>query len=174
MAAGECKSWDEYPVKADKRQSVHRRCVEAEEAALKCLDKFMTSFNGKDLNSFSDTYNFPTYRLVGNPPMMIEMDKETFDNRFNGKTGNAWNYLAIVDKWHHSSWDRRNVIWSQPDKVHIDCCFSRYRKDNSLIGVYESFYIVTKDKNGHWGVKLRSTSADSKTYKAFDNKQSKL
>ncbi len=71
----------------------------------------------------------------------------------------VYKWLVERDGWHHSSWDRRTVIWSEPDKVHFDCCFTRYRADGSIIGVYESIYIVTKDEGGHWGVALRSSSA---------------
>ena len=67
--------------------------------------------------------------------------------------------LEKRDGWHHSSWNRRTVVWSEPDKVHFDCCFSRYRADGSVIGVYESMYIVTRDEAGHWGVAMRSSSA---------------
>ena len=175
-------SWDTYPVIADKSQTLHRRDIDAENAALECLDRFMTAFNFKDGKAIKDTFNFPSYRLVGNPPVMHEIDEETLEDRYgNGidKKGIAWPYLKSVG-WHHSSWDRRNIIWSQSDKVHLDCCFSRYRlnKDGSfsLIGVYESVYIVSKNENGHWGIQLRSTSADAKAPKSFvtQNKKSKL
>ena len=136
-------SWDSYPVVADKSQTLHRRNSAAENAALECLDRFMTAFDAKDPKAIKDTFNFPSYRLVGNPPEMLEIDEQKFDHTFgNGidKTGIAWPYLKSVG-WHHSSWDRRTIIWSQPDKVHFDCCFSRYRLNEDgtygLIGVYE-------------------------------------
>ena len=164
--------WEAYPVKRDKRQLIHRRDLQAENAALDCLDRFMTSFNARDGAALENTFNFPTYRLVGNPPQMIVVDQKSFKNRFK-LSGFAWNYLSNVAHWHHSSWDRRTIIWSTKDKVHFDCCFTRYGKNNAIIGVYESLYIVTKDQNGHWGIKLRSTSADSKTANKYKS-QSKL
>jgi len=42
--------------------------------------------------------------------------------------------------------------------VHVDTKFSRYREDGSLIGSFDSLYIVTKE-DGRWGVKLRSSFA---------------
>ena len=35
---------------------------------------------------------------------------------------------------------------------------SLYRKDGSIIGSFESLYVVTKEQ-GRWGVKLRSSMA---------------
>eukprot|EP01084_Bolivina_argentea_P197843 338945_1 len=157
MTNNNLRSWQTYSVTADKRQTVNRRHVAAEKAALACLDRWLSAFNARDAKAFEDSFNFPSYRLVNNPPRMIEIDKGKYNRRYPI----AWKYM-INAGWNHSSWDRRTVIWSQEDKVHFDCCFSRYRKDGSLIGVYESFYIVTRDKNGHWGVKFRSTSSENK------------
>lgn len=42
--------------------------------------------------------------------------------------------------------------------MHIDTRFTRYRKDGSVIGGFDSMYVVTKE-DGHWGVKIRSSFA---------------
>jgi hypothetical protein len=60
--------------------------------------------------------------------------------------------------WHHSALLRRNIIHSSDDKVHFDTRFGRYRDDGSLIGEYDSIYIVNK-QDGHWGVPGRSSFA---------------
>ena len=60
--------------------------------------------------------------------------------------------------WHHCAWERRNIIHSGEDKVHIDTRFTRYREDGSVIGEYDSIYIVSK-QDGHWGVQGRSSFA---------------
>ena len=41
-------------------------------------------------------------------------------------------------------------------KVHVDTEFTRYRKDGSALGRFESLYIVTKEE-GRWGIKMRSS-----------------
>jgi len=64
---------------------------------------------------------------------------------------------ALAD-WDHSAWERREVIHAGPDKVHFDTRFSRYRADGSVIGGFDSIYVVTCE-NGHWGVKCRSSFA---------------
>ena len=60
--------------------------------------------------------------------------------------------------WDHSAWERREVIHAGPDKVHIDTRFTRYRKDGTVIGGFDSVYVVTL-QDGHWGVKIRSSFA---------------
>src|SRR5712692_9838883 len=38
--------------------------------------------------------------------------------------------------WHHSEWGFRNVVAAGPRKVHLDVQFTRYRADNSAIGLF--------------------------------------
>jgi hypothetical protein len=64
---------------------------------------------------------------------------------------------ALKD-WHHSGWNRRKVIHAGKDKVHIDTRFTRYRADGSVLGEFDSVYVVT-DEGSHWGIKARSSYA---------------
>jgi len=41
-------------------------------------------------------------------------------------------------------------------KVHMTVRYTRLRSDNSVIGEYESLYVLAL-KDGHWGVQLRSS-----------------
>lgn len=118
------------------------------EAAMACLDLFMVGFNGRDINVYDQAFNFPSVRLASNTLRIINKGDQKpgmFDNLQN--TG-----------WDHSAWRRREVIHAGADKVHIDTNFARYRKDGSILGGYDSIYVVTND-GGHWGVKIRSSYA---------------
>merc|ERR1712113_471123 len=136
----------------------HRRDVEAEAHALKCLDLFMDTWNARDGVAHAAAFNFPSYRIAGHPPTMTVITKDVFKRAYIDQP--VFDMLEKRDGWHHSSWDRRLVLWSEPDRVHFDTCFTRYRSDGSIIGVYESIYIVAKNSSGKWGVVLRSSSAD--------------
>ena len=117
-------------------------------AAMKCLDAFMAAFNARDIEAFEETFNFPSVRLASNKLAIIEKGTHQpgmFDR-------------GALKDWHHSGWDRRNVIHAGPDKVHFDTRFTRYRADGSVIGGFDSIYAVTNE-NGHWGVKARSSYA---------------
>ena len=117
-------------------------------AAMQCLDDFMAAFNARDIEAWGKTFNYPSVRLASNTLAIIEPGYHTPDMFSRG----------ALSEWHHSGWDRREIIHAGPDKVHIDTRFTRYRKDGSVIGGFDSIYVVTRE-NGHWGVKARSSFA---------------
>jgi len=117
-------------------------------AAQTVLDDFMAAFNARDVTAFEATFNFPSVRLASGRLVTLnagDMRPERFSE-------------GALAEWDHSAWDRREVIHAGPDKVHIDTRFTRYRKDGSVIGGFDSVYVITCE-DGHWGVKIRSSYA---------------
>ncbi|MBL9011218.1 MAG: hypothetical protein JNL56_08575 [Alphaproteobacteria bacterium] len=121
---------------------------EAVAAAQGVLDAFMAAFNARDVEAFEATFNFPSVRLASNTLTLIERG---FHRPEMFTTG-------ALAEWDHSAWERRAVIHAGPEKVHIDTRFARYRKDGSLIGAFDSIYVITRE-DGHWGIKARSSFA---------------
>jgi len=121
---------------------------EAVAGARKCLDDFMAAFNARDIAAWDATFNFPSVRLASNT--MVILEKGSRDASMFGR--------GALAEWDHSAWERREVIHAGPDKVHFDTRFTRYRKDGSVIGGFDSIYVVTCE-DGHWGVKGRSSYA---------------
>lgn len=117
-------------------------------AAMKVLDDFMTAFNARNVEAFEATFNFPSVRLASNTLRIIE----------RGDHQPTMFETGALAEWDHSAWERRDVIHSGPDKVHVDTRFTRYRADGSVIGGFDSVYVVTC-QDGHWGVKIRSSYA---------------
>lgn len=117
-------------------------------AALKLLDEFMTAFNARDVEAFEATFNFPSIRLASGKLVTLNKGDMTADRFTTG----------ALTEWDHSAWERREIIHAGADKVHVDTRFTRYRKDGSVIGGFDSVYVITKE-NGHWGVKIRSSFA---------------
>ena len=122
--------------------------AEAIRAAQGVLDAFMKAFNARDIPAFEATFNFPSVRLASQGLVILKAGDMTAERFTTG---------ALAD-WDRSAWDRREVIHAGPDKVHIDTRFTRYRKDGSVIGGFDSIYVVTR-QDGHWGVKIRSSFA---------------
>ncbi|PWK69261.1 hypothetical protein LX99_04760 [Mucilaginibacter oryzae] len=120
-------------------------------AVFQVLDEYMTTFNAKDLKGWEDTYQFPHYRLAGGKMSVLERAGLRDSVKVFGE--------LQKQGWDHSQWDHRNIVQASADKVHVDTRFSRFRADGSLIGHYESLYILTKE-NGRWGVKFRSSYAE--------------
>ena len=117
-------------------------------AATKCLDDFMAAFNARDPEAHVKTFNFPSVRVASGKMAILNKDDFT-PQRYQ---------TEALKEWDHSKWERRNVVHAGADKVHFDTRFTRYRKDGSVIGGYDSIYIVTCE-NGHWGIKARSSFA---------------
>jgi hypothetical protein len=122
--------------------------AEAIRAAQGVLDAFMKAFNARDIPAFEATFNFPSVRLASQGLVILKAGDMTSERFTTG---------SLAD-WDHSAWDRREVIHAGPDKVHIDTRFTRYRKDGSVIGGFDSIYVVNRE-NGKWGVKIRSSFA---------------
>ncbi len=121
---------------------------EIKTSVLAVLDEFMRTFNSRDRQAHYATYHFPHYRLASGKMTVLEEP-----------VASSTSYLAIQGDWHHSKWDRRNIVHASPEKVHVDTRFTRYREDGSVIKSYESLYILTFE-NGRWGIKMRSSFAE--------------
>jgi hypothetical protein len=135
-------------VKAPPVKPQHARFAAEVAAAQGCLDAFMTAFNARDLKAFEASFNFPHVRFASNTVRIInpgDMKPEMFTQ-------------GALAEWDHSAWARREVIHAGADKVHIDTRFTRYRKDGSVLGGFDSIYIVTH-LDGHWGIQGRSSYA---------------
>ncbi|MGH7024426.1 MAG: hypothetical protein ACREEB_12675 [Caulobacteraceae bacterium] len=117
-------------------------------AARRVLDDFMTAFNARDIAAWEATFNFPSVRLASNTLRIINAGDHN-----PGMFGRG-----ALTEWDRSAWERRDVIHAGADKVHFDTRFTRYRADGSVIGGFDSIYVVTCE-SGHWGVKCRSSFA---------------
>jgi hypothetical protein len=123
--------------------------TDSERAAMQCLDDFMAAWNARDLAAWAATFNYPSVRIASGRVRIIESAASHRPDTFD---------LMAAQGWHHRGWDRRNIIHSGDDKVHFDTRFTRYREDGSVIGRYDSLYVVNK-QDGHWGVQARSSFA---------------
>ena len=120
-----------------------------ESAVMQVLDDYMTAFNRMDMAAWEATFHFPHYRLAS-------AQMKVLDHPGLQKADDVRKSLGAG--WDHSAWGRRKIIQWSADKAHVDTLFVRYRADGSVIGSFESMYVLTKEQ-GRWGVKLRSSFA---------------
>jgi hypothetical protein len=118
-------------------------------AALKWLDEFMAAFNARDLIAWEKAFSFPTVRLASHKLVIIDKPGWHPPDTFT---------RGALKEWHHSAGERREVIHAGADKAHFDTRFTRYRADGSIIGGFDSVYVVNCE-DGHWGVKIRPSFA---------------
>ena len=118
--------------------------------SMKVLDSFMSTFNSRDMKTWSKTLNYPHVRLAGGKVTVWSTQEEyAAEDIFERLASTGWNY---------SEWLSREVILVSEDKVHISTVFQRYDIDHNPMKKYQSLYIVTK-QNGEWGVQARSSLA---------------
>ncbi len=125
-----------------------RETIEAE--VIEVLDTWMEAFNRMDIVAWENTFHFPHYRLAsGNMRILNKPGEQDVERIKTNLTARGW---------HHSAWDRRNMVHVSESKVHVDTQFTRYRADGSVVASYESLYVLTYEE-GRWGIKLRSSFA---------------
>lgn len=119
-------------------------------AALRSLDDYMDALNRNDEPAINNACNFPHVRLAGGKVVVWPKHGDYKLADFRARAG---------DGWHHSRWDERSAIHVGATKVHLKVRFSRWREDETLIGRFETIYVVTL-QDGHWGIQARSSFAD--------------
>ena len=88
------------------------------ENAMQVLDSFMTSFNARNMEEWSETLNYPHVRFAGSEVTLWNTKEE-------------YSSIDIFERlsstgWHHSAWLSRKVILVSKNKVHISTIFERY------------------------------------------------
>lgn len=121
---------------------------------LRVLDDFMAAFNRQDFEGMAAVCHYPHLR-IGDGRVSVWETPEDFNAPES--RGDLQRFLKATG-WHRSAWDSREVLQTSADKVHVIVRFTRYRKDESVIGSYDSLWIVTK-RDGRWGVQARSSFA---------------
>ncbi len=117
--------------------------------AMSVLDDYLGALNHGDERGVNDACNFPHVILSGGGVVVWPNHGDYRLDDFRSRAG---------DGWHHSTWDERTPIHIGASKVHLKVRFSRWRKDGSLIGTFETLYIVAR-QDGHWGIQARSSFA---------------
>lgn len=117
--------------------------------AMKAMDDYIDGLNRGDEAAVNAACHFPHVRLAGGKVAVWQNAGDYKLADFKARAG---------DGWHHSTWDERTPIHAGENKVHLKVKFSRWRADNSLIGTFETIYIITR-LNGRWGIQARSSFA---------------
>jgi hypothetical protein len=112
------------------------------------LDGFMDALNAHDASRMDSCMHFPHTRFAGNA---IKVYQAAGSNPMD-----LFTRLQSDDGWSYSRWESRDVIQYNENKAHVALSYTRFRADHSVIGVYESLYVMTRI-NGRWGIQARSS-----------------
>jgi len=135
----------------EKNQDADHRDVQTEaavNAALAVMEAHITALNARDETALNATLHFPHYRLSGGKLKVWQQPGEYLAD-FRART---------TSDWHHSRWDKLDVVEAGADKVHLNVQFTRYREDGPVIGVFRSLWVLSC-LDGRWAAQLRSSFA---------------
>jgi len=118
------------------------------EDCIACLDRFMAALNAYDAPAMDREMHFPHVRFAGGTIVTYE--------KAGSNPMDLFERLKREDDWHHSVWNGRTMVQHNATKVHMAVNYTRFRSDGSVIGHYDSLYVLTR-KDGRWGVQLRSS-----------------
>ncbi len=116
--------------------------------AYEVTDRFMETFNARDMAAWEDTYHFPHVRVASGEVSILPSA---------GTRTDTFDRLAATG-WDHSEWISRKIVQCGPEKAHLATVFARYRADGSELSRFDSLYIV-EFKNDRWAITGRSSFA---------------
>jgi len=125
----------------DQKSETYAPCMDV-------LDRFMDALNAYDAAAMDATMHFPHIRFAGGH---IKVYDKAGDNPMD-----LFDRLRAEDDWKYSSWRTRKLVQFSDIKAHVALSYTRFRSDDSVIGVYESLYVLTK-VDGIWGIQMRSS-----------------
>ena len=125
----------------DQKTEIYDACIDV-------LDRFMAALNGYDASAMDSTMHFPHVRFAGGTVKVYERAGENPMDLFE--------QLRREDNWKYSTWRVRDLVQFNEKKAHFVLSYTRFRSDESVIGVYESLYVLTRVE-GRWGIQMRSS-----------------
>ena len=115
---------------------------ESESAALAVVDAYIDTFNQGDSVRWLATMHYPHVRHADT--------KLTIDETLQKTIG-----------WARTRLDSKQIVQSDPEKVHVAVTVTRLRQNGSEIHTFNSLYVVTK-QDGKWAIAIRSSFAPDK------------
>jgi hypothetical protein len=122
--------------------------TQVEQECNKVLDAFMDALNAHDSAGMERCMHFPHPRIAA--------EKVVVYDKPGSNPMDLFDRLKKEDGWSYSRWVKREVIQCNESKAHVALSYTRFRTDGSIIGTYESLYILT-NVAGKWGIQARSS-----------------
>ena len=112
------------------------------------LTLWMAALNRYDAPAMDALMHFPHVRIAGGAVAVYEAPGNNPMDLFER--------LRRKDDWHRSTWNETALVQSSPGKAHYAVRYTRYRENGSVIGVYDSLYVLSF-LDGHWKIQCRSS-----------------
>ena len=112
------------------------------------LKLWMAALNRHDASAMDALMHFPHVRIAGG---VVTVYQQPGNNPMD-----LFERLRKQDGWHHSVWNETKLVQSSPAKAHYAVRYTRYREDGSVIGIYDSLYVLSL-LGGAWKIQSRSS-----------------
>ncbi|UGA45729.1 hypothetical protein HU230_0006740 [Bradyrhizobium quebecense] len=112
------------------------------------LKLWMAALNRHDASAMDALMHFPHARIAGG---VVTVYQQPGNNPMD-----LFERLRKQDGWHHSVWNETKLVQSSPAKAHYAVRYTRYREDGSVIGIYDSLYVLSL-LGGAWKIQSRSS-----------------
>ena len=122
--------------------------AEVQKECVPVLDRFMAALNAYDSAAMDREMHFPHVRMAAGTITVYEAPGSNPMDLFER--------LKAEDDWKYSEWGDRILVQWHASKAHYALNYTRFRSDRSVIGKYESLYVLTK-MNERWGIMARSS-----------------
>ena len=122
--------------------------ADIEEKCLAVLDRFMAGLNAHDATAMDAAMHFPHVRFAGGT---LKIYAEPGNNPMD-----LFTRLIESDGWSYSRWETTDIVQFSDTKAHCALSYTRFRADGSVIGVYDSLYVLTLIGD-RWGIQIRSS-----------------
>jgi hypothetical protein len=119
-----------------------------QEECNRILDAFMDALNAYDGAGMERCMHYPHPRIAVGKVVVYDAPGSNPMDLFDR--------LKKEDGWAYSRWVKREVVQFSEHKAHVALSYTRFRADHSVIGTYESLYILTR-VDGRWGIQARSS-----------------
>lgn len=117
-------------------------------ACIACLDRFMEAVNAHDVMAMEREMHFPHARIATDTVVTYPLP--------GANPLDLFERLQREDGWYRSFWISKTILQGDHRKVHVAVRYRRLRADDSIIGDYDSLYILTC-RAGRWAVQARSS-----------------
>jgi hypothetical protein len=112
------------------------------------LARWMAALNRYDASAMDALMHFPHVRIAGGAVTVYQAPGSNPMDLFER--------LRREDGWHHSAWNETRLMQSSPAKAHYAVRYTRFRENGSVIGVYDSLYVLSL-LGGAWKIQCRSS-----------------
>ncbi len=122
------------------------------EEAKASFQRWLTSFNARDMEGMFAEMHFPHRRLSGENEFQVWETAGDYRDTRNENTITALNSQG----WERTEATSIEAVQSGPDKVHLAVDYCRVGADGTAYHTFPSLWIFTRI-DGCWGVQFRSS-----------------